>query len=312
VFDAGDLQHLQAPAALEIARPSGPVARPEAVEAGVRPVVLGQVDVPRAGVDRSRLVGHEAHVLDRHGTGGTPMRRRHLEDEAVIAGAHLRPAQADFLAREPGAPRRGPAGAVDDRPPERGPRPSERAIRKREGGRAATQAFDQSRGSERVVDGRLARSHQRQRFTREGGTPFVVADEHQFRAPATAAARRDHGHAVVAVGRRRAIVHRVATPAERLVTETPRQPQQRQSGRAILGWEQRAVSPLGAWARAGRLLELEADQRPRQRRGPDRGSARAQERPSGHTGLGGRASGHRQVPLPAGQRRSRRDAARPS
>jgi hypothetical protein len=89
-FDAGDLQHLQAAAAFEIARRTGRVVRQEAVEPGARPVVLGQVDVARAGVDGSRLVGHEAHVLDGYGAGGPAIGRRHLEDEAVIAGAHLR------------------------------------------------------------------------------------------------------------------------------------------------------------------------------------------------------------------------------
>ena len=94
MFSVCDLQHLQAAAPLEIAGPPGTVARPEAVETGVRTVVLGQVDLPSAGVDRGRLVGHEARVLDRHRAGGAALRRRHLEDEPVVAGTHLRPAQA--------------------------------------------------------------------------------------------------------------------------------------------------------------------------------------------------------------------------
>ncbi len=84
----------------------------------------------------------------------------------------------------------------------------------------------------------------------------MIADEHVFQAavamamtasmPVAATPARDaggdHGHAVMPVGARLAVVHAIAAPAERAVAETARQLQQRQSGGAVGDRRDRAVA----------------------------------------------------------------------
>jgi len=93
--DFGDLEHAGGQVR--------PACRAEAVEAAVAAAVLGHVDRPAGGVDRAGLVAEAAHGRSRDALAG-PVRIAFPDQAAVV-----------FLARQPGVPRRRPAGAVDAR-----------------------------------------------------------------------------------------------------------------------------------------------------------------------------------------------------
>src|SRR5687768_5212870 len=144
-----------------------------------------------------------------------------------IGGPHT---NRRLLARQPRAPWRRPAGAVSDRPADTRPTADELAAERVElEGRRAASPF-------RVVcDARRKRVR--------SFTDFMIAN--QTNPAVTGGERR---HAVVGRGRRNAIAHHVAGPAEREVLEIRGQEQKRKPRSLIDGWLQGAVVRAGAAA----------------------------------------------------------------
>lgn len=191
----------------------------ETVQPGLVAVVFGEIDDAGARVDRHRLVAETAQAHQRP-AGGAVAVRVHFEHVAVLAAGAGHRIGLDLFAAQPGAPRGGAAGAVDQGAAQATQAAPATAAVTQRGGAAAGGLGAADDAS--VVHRRCAE--------RAAGAAFVVADQHVFQAAQRVAAgapvgpaQADHGHAVVTVGTGLAIVHAIATPAERAVAETARQ-----------------------------------------------------------------------------------------
>ncbi len=199
----------------------------EAVEEaeGLEERVLGLVDDAVSRVDGDRLVLEAAHRGERYGAGAVGVRRVDLEDEAVILGVAVRAGPVlGLLAGQPGAPRGGPARAVDRRTGDRDAFGEHLALPVQRQRRTAALA-------RRIVGEALDRRDRELR----GDAVLVVA--HQVDA---AVAARERRHSVVVAGDRAlAGAERVALAGQDPVAETFRQVEQ-----AVRVGDQRAIAPV--------------------------------------------------------------------